>query len=239
MYSHNNLITDPAVTSTRPHKYLSILGMIWVSILIIGFLTGSKTTAIGGTIFSVSVLAYPFTYLFSDIFTEVYGFRVSRKIIWTGFVCALIASTIGYVYSIVPSNPTFTDNASFDFIFRVSPIAVIIGIIAFSTGEFINSFVVAKLKLITNGKLEWLRFILSTLFGQLFDNGIYVLGNFLILGWYTLGDLPSLILSTVIFCAVWETIALPITYRVVSFLKQKEGIDTFDNGTNFSPFSLK
>lgn len=239
MQNHNNLITDPNITSNRPHKFLSILGMIWVSILIIGFLTGSKTTEIGGTIFSVSVLAYPFTYLFSDIFTEVYGFRVSRKIIWTGFFCAFITSTIGFIYSIVPSNPTFTDNAAFDLIFRASPIAVIIGITAFSTGEFINSFVVAKLKLLTNGSKGWLRFILSTLFGQLFDNSVYIIGNFLILGWYTAGDIPSLILSTVIFCTVWETVALPITYRVVAFLKQKEGIDTFDNGTNFSPFALK
>jgi queuosine precursor transporter len=239
MSLYNNLITDPVVTSARPHKFLSILGMIWVSILIIGFLTGQKTTEIGGTVFSVSVLAYPFTYLFSDVFTEVYGFRVSRKIIWTGFFCAILASAIAYIYSIVPSNPSFTENLAFDTIFRSSPVAVIIGIVAFSVGEFVNSFVVAKVKLYTKGSKEWFRFIASTAFGQLFDNGIYIIGNFLILGWYTIADLPILIISTVVFCTVWEIIALPITYKVVSFLKRKEGIDTFDKGTNFNPFSIK
>jgi queuosine precursor transporter len=237
-FNNTSLITDPVVTASRPHKYLSILGMVWVSILIIGFLTGQKTTSIGGIVFSISILAYPLTYLFGDIFTEVYGFRVSRKIIWSGFFCALLVSGISYIYSIVPSNPTFIDNAAFDLIFRGSPIAVIIGILSFSTGEYINSLVVAKLKLWTNGSKEGLRFIASTFFGQLFDNSIYVIGNFLLLGWYTVGDITSLILSTVIFCTVWETIALPFTYRIVSWLKQKEGIDTYDRGTNFNPFRL-
>lgn len=213
--------------------------MIWLSILIIGFFTGLKTTSIGGVVFSVTILAYPFTYLFDDIFTEVYGFRVSRKIIWTGFACALIASAIAYIYSSIPSNSTFTDNAAFDLIFKASPISVLIGIISFSTGEFINSFVVAKLKLITNGSKKWLRFISSTFFGQIFDNGIYVVGNFLLLGWYTLADIPSLIISTVVFCTIWEIIALPFTYKVIAWLKKEEGIDTYDNGTNFSPVSFE
>lgn len=234
-----NLITDPVVAAHQPHKYLSIFGMVWVSILLIGMFTSLKTFSIGNTVFSVAILAYPFTYLFADIFTEVYGYRVTRKIIWTGFFCMFLTSVIAYVYSLIRATDTFTDGAAFNLIFRASPIVAIAGIVAFFAGEMTNSFVVAKVKIITGDSYKWLRWVGSTFCGQVVDNGIFFTTAYLFIGWYTGAEVVPLVLSSVIFCTVWEILALPITYRVIAFIKKKEGLDTYDRGTNFNPFSLK
>lgn len=239
MNNQEKLITDPAVSAQKPHKYLGIFGMIWVTILLIGMFTAAKTFSIGSVVFSVAILAYPFTYLFADIFTEVYGYRVTRKIVWTGFGCMLLASTIAYIYTLVPSTESFTDNDAFNLIFKASPIIALASIIAFFAGEFTNSFVVAKLKVFTKGRHKWLRLISSTFLGQFVDNGIWFTAAFLAAGWYTPAELFPLVMSSVLFCTIWETIALPITYRVIALIKRKEGLDTYDNGTNFNPFHLK
>lgn len=234
----NKLITDPKLSAAQPHKYLAIFGMIWVSILLIGMFTAVKTFSIGQTVFSVAILAYPFTYLFADIFTEVYGYRVSRKIIWTGFFCISLVSIIAYLYSFVPADPSFTSNEAFNLIFRASPVIALASIVAFFSGELTNSFVVAKLKIITGESYKWVRWISSTFFGQIVDNSIFFTTAFLAAGWYTVDQLFPLVMSSVVFCTAWEILALPVTYRVIRFIKQKEGLDTYDKGTNFSPISF-
>lgn len=235
----NKLITDPKLSAAQPHKYLSIFGMVWVSILLIGMFTAVKTFSIGSAVFSVAILAYPLTYIFADIFTEVYGYRVTRKIIWTGFFCMFLVSVIAYVYSLIPADPSFASNEAFDLIFKTSPIIALASIVAFFSGELTNSFVVAKVKLITGESYKWLRWISSTFFGQIVDNSIFFTAAFLAAGWYTVDQLFPLVMSSVIFCTVWEILALPITYRVIRFIKIKEGLDTYDRGTNFSPFIFK
>ncbi|MEK7609310.1 MAG: queuosine precursor transporter [Patescibacteria group bacterium] len=239
MNQEKQLITDPAVSAQRPHKYLGVFGMIWVTILLIGIFTAVKTFSVGSVVFSVAILAYPFTYLFADIFTEVYGYRVTRKIVWTGFGCILLASAIAYIYSLVPSTSSFTDNDAFNLIFRSSPIIAVASIIAFFSGEITNSFVVAKVKLWTGESHKWMRWISSTFLGQIVDNGIFFTAAFLAAGWYTPAELFPLVMSSVLFCTIWETLALPITYKVIAFIKLKEGVDTYDKGTNFNPFNLR
>lgn len=238
MTNKNSLITDPVISAKQPHKYLGILSMVWVSILIIGILTSLKTFSLGSVVFSVGVIAYPLVYLFADIFTEVYGYRVTRKIVWTGFACLILVTTIASLYTFVPASDSFVDGDAFNLIFRASPLVALVGVIAFFSGEITNSYIVAKLKLITKGKHKWLRLISSTFFGQLIDNAIFFTGALLIAGWYTPSELFPLVVSTVLFCTVWETLALPITYRVIAYIKQKEGLDTYDHGTNFNPFGF-
>jgi uncharacterized integral membrane protein (TIGR00697 family) len=234
-------IKDPVVTASLPHKYLGIFGMLWICFLIINTLTSVKTFTLFGLMFSVGALTYPVTYIFADIFTEIYGFRVSRKIIWTGFIGFFLISLIGYLYSLIPSDPSFTQaqNEAFNLIFRSSPIVVLIGLCSFPLGEFTNSTIVAKMKIFTKGKKEDLRFILSTFFGQTVDNTIFFVGAYLAVGWYSPQTIPVLIFSTVMFCTLWEILAIPITRRVIRAIKELEGIDTYDHGTNFNPFSLK
>lgn len=124
-------ITNPEVSYNLPHKYLGVFGMIWLSFLIMSIYTGFKTFDLLGLTFTVSVLTYPFTYIFSDIFTEVYGYRISRKIVWTGFLCVAITATVGYVYNLVPGSATFTDEYSFNLVFGSAPTIVLFLIAGF------------------------------------------------------------------------------------------------------------
>lgn len=238
MNQDQKLITDPVVSASLPHKYLGIFGMLWVTVLLVGVFTSLKTFHLWGFVFSVGVIAYPFVYIFNDIFTEVYGYRVARKIIWTGLVSMLLATVLTSIYSYVPS-PGFEYNDAFNLIFRAAPIIAIGSIISFFAGELTNSYTVAKMKILTNGKHEPARLVLSTFFGQTVDNFIFFFTAFYFAGWYTLGEVLPLVASTVIFCTAWEIIALPITRKVIKIIKQKEGLDTYDHGTKFSPFSLK
>lgn len=212
--------------------------MLWVTFLIINLFTALKTFELGGFVFAVAILTYPFVYIFADIFTEVYGYRVTRKVVWTGFFCMALSSIIAYIYTIIPS-PNFADSEAYNLIFKSSPIVAFFVILAFFCGELTNSYVVAKLKILTKGKYLNLRLVLSTLFGQLVDNSIAITGIFLFAGWFTAEQIVPLIVSTVIFCTTWEIIALPITRKAIRVIKQKEGLDTYDIGTNFNPFGLR
>ncbi len=238
MNQEKQLITDPALSAQQNHKYLGVLGMVWVTFLIINLFTALKTFYVGDFVFAVVVITYPFVYIFADIFTEVYGYRVTRKIVWTGFGCMFLASIIAYVYTIVPS-PSFPDNDAYNLIFRASPIVALVIVVAFFCGELTNSFVVAKMKVFTKGKFLNLRLILSTLFGQAVDTSIVVFGTFYFAGWFTIEQIVPLTISTVIFCTVWEILALPITRKIIRAIKHKEGLDTYDEGTNFNPFAFK
>lgn len=234
----HQLNTDPVVSAAKAHKYLGILGMLWLTVLLVSLFTSLKTFYIGSLVFSVGAIAYPFVYIFADIFTEVYGYRVTRKIVWTGFACMLLAATLASMYSYVP-NPDFAYNDAFNLIFRAAPIIAVAFIVAFFVGELINSYVVAKLKILTKGKYLNLRLVLSTFLGQTADNCIAFFSAFYFAGWFTMEEIIPLTVTTVLFCTIWEIIALPITRRVIKTIKEKEGLDTYDEGTNFNPFALK
>ncbi len=233
------LITDPVQASKQPTKYLGIFGMLWITFLLITVFTAVKTFSIGPYVLNIAILAYPFTYIFADIFTEVYGYRVSRKIVWTGFVCVLIASITTYIYSIIPPAASYTDNEAFSLIFKTSPAIALATIMSFFGGELTNSFVLAKLKLWTKGSAIAVRLIGSTAAGQMVDNTLFFGVAFLAAGAFKLEELIPLTLNTAIFATLWEVIALPVTYRVIKWIKFKEGIDAYDHGTNFNPFSFR
>ncbi len=232
------LITDPAVSAKQPHKYLGILGMVWLTFYLVSTFTALKTFYIGSLVFSVGALAYPLVYIFADIFTEVYGYRVTRKIVWTGFGCMLLSTSLASLYTFVP-NPSFPYNDSFNLIFRAAPIVALGFLVANFCGELTNSFVVAKMKVLTKGKLLNTRLVLSTLFGQTVDNTIAFFTAFYFAGWFTASEIIPLTITTVVFCTTWEIVALPITRKVIKVIKHKEGLDTYDEGTNFSPFALR
>jgi uncharacterized integral membrane protein (TIGR00697 family) len=233
------LVTDPVISAQRPHKYLGMFGMLWVTFLLIATFTAVKTFSFGGIVFSVAILSYPFTYIFADIFTEVYGYRVTRRIVWTGFFCVVLASVITSLYSIVPPHESFTYDDAFKLIFQASPIIAIATVAGFFGGELANSYVLAKLKLKTAGKAMWARLVGSTFAGQFVDNTIFFATAFLVAGVFTASELTALVLSSVTFCTVWEIVILPITYRVIGWIKRKEGLDTYDVGTNFNPFAFR
>lgn len=240
MNQENQLITDPVLSANRPHKYLIVFAMLWITFLLVTVFTTLKSFELFGVVFFAAVIGYPMTYIFSDIFTEVYGYRVSRKIIWTGFVCITIASILAYLYTLIPPSSYFseTENSAFNLIFRASPFISLATIIGFWSGENINSIILAKMKLWTKGKKQGFRYIVSTFFGQIADNITAVSIIVIIANLFTYQEAFQGMVTSILFCTIWEIIALPITYTVIRYIKHAEGLDTYDTATKLNPFAL-
>lgn len=234
------LIKNPDITARQNHVYLGTLGMVWVTMLLVTIFTTLKTFDIFGVTFIAAAIGYPVTYIFADIFTEVYGYRVSRRVIWSGFFCVTLATGFAYLYTLLPPSIYFdkASNDAFNAIFRASPVIALASILAFWAGEFVNSFVLAKMKIYFKGKYEELRYITSTFFGQLVDNTVGVGTILLISNLFSFKEGLIAGVTSILFCTTWEMLALPITRRVIRFIKEKEGIDTYDVGTSFNPFKI-
>jgi queuosine precursor transporter len=220
----------------KQYRYLDILINIFVVVLIVSNLIAPKFVAVGWFRFSAAQLLFPLTYIFGDVFTEVYGYGASRKAIWTGFMASAIMTAFGVFAIWLPPAPEFKDQVAYETIFGVVPRNVAGSLLAYWAGEFANSFTVAKMKLWTNGKYLWMRTIGSTLVGQAFDTTIVIL--FIFWG-QPLGVMFQLIVSGYLFKVTYEALATPLTYQVVNFLKRSEGVNYFDRSTNFNPFAVK
>lgn len=226
------------VIETEPHmKYFSIISTLFVAMLMISNTVSSKLFSLGPFIFAGGIIVFPITYIFGDILTEVYGYRRSRKIIWTGFFALLFMSLIYLIVGILPSAPSWNNQQAYMNILGIVPRITIASLIAYWAGEFSNSYALAKLKILTKGKYLWMRTIGSTILGEGVDTILFVLIAFY-------GVFPGLMLiiaglSGYVFKVLYEIIATPITYKVVKFLKKAEGCDHFDYGTNFNPLSFK
>ena len=218
----------------KQYKYLPVLINIFVVILLVSNLVAPKFVAMGRFRFSAAQLLFPITYIFGDVFTEVYGYGAGRKAIWTGFMASIVMTAFGSFAVWLPAAPEFKNQAAFETVFGVLPRNVIASLIAFWAGEFANSLTVAKMKLWTNGKMLWTRTVGSTIVGQFVDTSIVIT----IIFWgQPLGVVANVILSGYLFKVVYEVIATPLTYAVVNFLKRAEGVDYFDRRTNFNPFA--
>lgn len=228
----------PAVErEPRQYKYLGLLINIFVVVLIVSNLIAPKMVPLGSwMVFSAAQLLFPITYIFGDIFTEVYGYSASRRAIWTGFLGSVIMALFGLFAIWLPAAPDFHDQNAFETVFGVVPRNLAASLIAYCAGEFANSLTVAKMKLWTNGRHLWTRTVGSTIVGQAVDTTIVIV----IIFW---GRPPEtmlrLIISGYIFKVVYEVLATPLTYVVVNALKRTEGVDFFDRHTNFNPFSVK
>lgn len=227
-----------ALIETDPrYKYLDSFIALFVVVLLISNIVASKFWAIGWLRVSAAQILFPITYIFGDIFTEVYGYSASRRAIWFGFFASVLLATITYVCVIIPPAPEYTNQAAFETIFKPVGRVVAGSLLAFWCGEFANSFTLAKLKLVTKGKYLWTRTIGSTVVGQAVDTTIVIL--FVFYGSATAATLVRLIISGYVIKVVYETLMTPFTYAVVNFLKRTEHADHFDYDTNFSPFATK
>lgn len=219
----------------RQYRYLDLLINIFVVVLIVSNLIAPKFVAAGWFRFSAAQLLFPITYIFGDVFTEVYGYSASRRAIWTGFMAAAIMTAFGAFAIWLPPAPEFKDQKAYEAIFGVVPRNVAASLLAYWAGEFANSLTVAKMKLWTNGRFLWTRTVGSTIVGQAVDTSIVILVIF----WgQPLGLMFNLIVSGYLFKVTYEVLATPLTYAVVNFLKRAEGVDFFDRRTRFNPFSL-
>jgi uncharacterized integral membrane protein (TIGR00697 family) len=232
---------DPPV---RHYRYYDFLMAAYVCVLLCSNLIGpAKETSIhvppfGTLTFLSGVLFFPISYIFGDILTEVYGYGRDRRVVWAGFAALAFAALTAYVVVHLPPSERGRENQpAIEAIFGNTPRIVAASILAFLCGMFVNSFVLAKMKILTRGRWLWTRLIGSTLCGELVDSAFFCLVAFY--GRMQTSHLLSIMWTQYLLKSGWEILAAPLTYRVVAFLKQAEREDYYDIGTNFTPFSLK
>jgi uncharacterized integral membrane protein (TIGR00697 family) len=216
-------------------RYLDHLIHVFVVVLLISNLVGPKIVAVGPFRISGAQLLFPITYIFGDIFTEVYGYAASRRAIWTGFFASALLSIMGLITVALPPAPDWPNQEAFATVFNFVPRMVIASLLAYWAGEFSNAFVMAKLKLLTRGRHLWVRTIGSTAVGQAVDTTVVMIVAFG--GSLSVSLIATLIVSGYLGKVLYEAAATPLTYAVVNFLKRKEGVDVFDYATNFNPFA--
>ncbi|MBX3083930.1 MAG: queuosine precursor transporter [Anaerolineae bacterium] len=223
--------------STRQYKYIDIVTAIFVTVLIVSNITSVKQLVLGPFTFDGGTIIFPLSYIFGDVLTEVYGYARSRRVIWTGFACLLLTVVVfGIVQQLTPA-PYWDAQPAYDAILGQTPRIVLASLVAFFVGEFSNSYVLAKMKIATQGKWLWARTIGSTIVGEGVDTLIFALVAFA--GTMGNSDLVNLVVSNYIFKVGVEAVFTPITYWVVDFLKRVEHEDYYDRATNFNPFALR
>jgi queuosine precursor transporter len=226
------------MTPTRTFKYYDFIMVAFVTLLLCSNLIGaSKVCTVWGFTFGAGVLFFPISYIFGDILTEVYGYKRSRKVVWAGFGAMIFASFMAWVVLALPPAAGWTEQKAYETVFGGTWRIVVASLVAYFAGEFTNSYVLAKMKILTQGRHLWTRVIGSTIVGEGVDSVI-----FYPLAFY--GIWPDSLVIKVMFSNYcikvgWETVITPVTYRVVSFLKRAEKEDYYDYDTDFTPFSLR
>jgi uncharacterized integral membrane protein (TIGR00697 family) len=236
-----------SLTATpRSFKYYDLIMAAFVTVLLCSNLIGAAKAAqvslpyIGPVTFGADLLFFPISYIFSDILTEVYGYGRDRRVVWAGFGALIFAAFMStVVVNLPPANNEFMAmyQPMLEGVFGNTPRIVAGSIIAFCCGSFVNSFVMAKMKLLTNGRYLWTRTVGSTIVGQLVDTGLFFAIAFY--GIWPNEQLLAVVVTQYLFKTIWEIIITPVTVRVIGFLKKAEGEDYYDRDTNFTPFSLK
>jgi uncharacterized integral membrane protein (TIGR00697 family) len=220
----------------RTYRHFDLLLAIFLVVLLISNLVGQKLCKIGPFVISGAQLLFPLTYIFGDVFTEVYGYAASRRAIWLGFLANGLLAVMGLITVWLPPAPGWEHQEAFKTVFYQIPRLIVASLVAFWCGEFTNSYTLAKMKLWTGGKMLWTRTVGSTVTGQFVDTIILVLIGFV--GTAPLSTLAVLALSAYLGKVIYEVVATPVTYLVVGFLKRSEGLDAFDYKSNFNPFHL-
>ena len=228
----------------RTYKYYDFLLGAFVAVLLCSNLIGVHKVSVinlpfyGEYIYGAGVLFFPISYLFGDILTEVYGYARSRKVIWVGFGALIFASLMSFVVTSLPPAPTMDADRqnAINMIFGQIPRIVLASLTAFWLGEFVNSFVMAKMKLFFAGKFLWVRTIGSTVLGEIADSLVFYPVAFY--GIWSNEQLISVMIGNYFIKVLWEAVATPFTYLIVNFLKKAENEDYYDKNTDFNPFSL-
>jgi len=190
-------------------------------------------------VFGAGVLFFPISYVFGDILTEVYGYARSRRVIWAGFAALFFASFMAWVVVALPPAPFWKNQAAYEVAFGNAWRISLASMIAFFCGEFVNSFVLAKMKLITEGRHLWSRTIGSTIFGEAVDSTLFYPLAFWGTGIIPNEALPKVMAAQFVAKVAVEVLFTPVTYAIVGWLKRAEGIDHYDRDTRFTPFSIK
>lgn len=231
--------------SGRSYRLLPFITAVFVTSLIISNIVAIKLVRIAGLSLPAAVILIPITYIFGDILTEVYGYAKARQVIWTGFFCNLLAVTVFLISEYLPATSFWslgsfstpdTAQQAYQAVLGSTPRILGASFIAYLVGDFLNSFVLAKMKLMTGGRFLWTRTIGSTIVGEGVDSMIFL--TLAYFGTFSPANLGIAILSQWLFKVTYEVVATPITYIVVNWLKRVEKEDYFDRETNFNPITF-
>jgi len=227
---------DGTAGARRHFRYFDYVMAAFVAILLLSNLIGaSKLASIEGFTFGAGILFFPVSYVIGDVLTEVYGYANARRVVWTGFAALLFMAFMSFVVVAMPPAESWDGQAAYESVFGSTWRIVAASLIAFWAGEFVNSFVLAKMKVLTAGKHLWGRTIGSTFFGQAVDSAIFYPIAFL--GIWETQDVLTVMVTNWGLKVLWEALLTPVTYAVVGWLKAREGVDVFDQGIDFSPFA--
>jgi queuosine precursor transporter len=230
----------PSPPPRRDYKYYDLVMAAFVTVLLCSGVIGvQKRSVVFDQQFGTAILFFPLSYMFGDILTEVYGYARSRRVIWAGFGALIFAAFMSWVVVKIPPAPDWPHQKSYEIIFGSTPRIVFASLVAFWAGEFANSFVLAKMKILTKGRHLWTRTLGSTAVGEIVDSMIFYPLAFLGAEGWTAALVFKVMLFNYTAKVLWEALATPFTYRIVNFLKRAEKEDYYDRDTNFTPFTLE
>ena len=226
----------------RPLRYFDFVMAAFVTILLLSNVIGAAkptyVTLFGEQwVYGAGILFFPIGYVIGDVLTEVYGYARARRVIWAGFAAVLFMAFMSWVVVALPPADGWDGQAAYEQVFGQVPRIVFASIAAFWAGEFVNSFVMAKMKILTDGRWLWTRTIGSTVAGQGMDSLIFYPLAFL--GVWETSQVVTVMITNWVLKVSWEAALTPVTYAVVGFLKRREGLDLYDEGTNFTPFRAR
>jgi uncharacterized integral membrane protein (TIGR00697 family) len=233
------------MTRQRNYRYYDFVMTAFVTVLVCSNLIGPAKIAqidaplLGTLTFGAGVLFFPISYVFGDILTEVYGYARSRRVIWTGFAALAFAAVMAWVVVKLPPAPFWQNQGAYEIAFGTAWRIALASLIAFVCGEFVNSFVLAKMKIATGGRWLWTRTIGSTIFGEGVDSLLFYPLAFYNSGIIPNDKLPLVMLSQFVVKVGVEVAFTPLTYKIVGWLKRAEQEDYYDRDTDFNPFTLK
>ncbi len=234
------------MSQSKQYRYYDLVMAAFVTILICSNFIGAAKQAtltlplVGQITFSAGVLFFPISYIFGDILTEVYGYGRDRRVVWAGFGALAFASFMAWVVVTLPaSGSDFMQSyqSHLEGVFGSAWRIAVGSMLAFWAGSFSNSYVLAKMKIASNGRHLWMRTIGSTIVGEAIDSSLFYFIAFY--GIWATEDVLKVACAQYVLKTGWEVLMTPVTYRVVAFLKKKENEDYYDRGTDFSPFHIQ
>ncbi|GLV24848.1 queuosine precursor transporter [Sphingobium sp. Cam5-1] len=229
---------DAQALSGRPMRYFDFFIAAFVAILLLSNLIGAaKLSTVGGFTFGAGILFFPLGYVLGDVLTEVYGYARARRCVWAGFGAMLFMALMSWVVVKLPPAEGWPDQKAYEAVFGNTWRIVFASLAAFWAGELANSFVLAKMKLLTQGKHLWMRTIGSTIVGQGVDSLLFYPLAFV--GVWSNAQVLTVMVTNWMLKVTWEAVLTPLTYLVVNSLKRAEGLDVYDEGTDFTPFRTR
>ena len=228
-------ITSPTIATYASPWFLTVVAL-YVTALIVANTVAVKVLEFGPWVTDAGLVTFPIAYIVGDVLTEVYGYAAARRVIWLGFLCNALAVGAYQLAGALPAESSWDGGGAWSRIFDSTPRLFIASLCAYLIGEFANSFILARLKVATNGRWLWTRTISSTVVGQGLDTVVFVTIAFA--GLFSGQVIWEMMYTGWLLKSAYEIVATPVTYLVVNHLKRVEGIDTFDRHTNFSPIVL-